>query len=164
MKSANLVNFDSLRLYRWLLSISAPNPKLYAYLRANCVDLKHIFNLLDGAVALCPCSFHGFGRPPEPCIALPVLQADAETPIDVLVFSMVQPAKFRTMLRLGGLLGANEVDNPASYWNGTPCPLWTTPLRWLQEGCRGAVVLDAALARPLLVVAPGSLAAEALRR
>src|SRR5262245_44277339 len=128
MMLSKVVNFDSIRLYRWLLSISEPNPKLYAYLRANGVDLGHIFNLLGGAVALWSWSMDGVEKSDGDCILLPVMDIDCETPLDVLIFSMAQPAKFRTMLRLGGLLGANEVDNPASYWNGTPCPLWTTPL------------------------------------
>ena len=51
---ARIVNFDSFRAYRWLVSIAEPNPKLYGFLRDNGVDLNHVFNLLGGAIALCP--------------------------------------------------------------------------------------------------------------
>jgi hypothetical protein len=49
--------------------------------------------------------------------------------------------------------------NPASFVHG-PCPLWRTPLRWLQAGCAGAVVLDPIPAGVILARAPGRLAAE----
>ena len=41
MDLARIVNFDSLRAYRWLTTIAEPDPKLYDYLRSNGVDLKH---------------------------------------------------------------------------------------------------------------------------
>jgi hypothetical protein len=49
---AQMVNFDSSRPYRWLVSIPEPNPKLYAF-RTNDVDLDHVINLLQGH---CPLS------------------------------------------------------------------------------------------------------------
>ena len=161
MDLTKVVNFDSVRVYRWLLSVADPDRELYAYPRAKGVDLNHIFNLLGGAVARVPCSFAGLGRPTEDCVLLPILDVDDETPIDVLAFSMREPAKFSAMLGLGGVLGANSVDSPASYAGGQPCRLLRTPLKWLQAGCVGcAVVLDAEFARPVLTAAPGDLAAE----
>ena len=41
---------DSFRVYRWLVTIAEPNPKLYGFLRDNGVDLNHVLNLLGGAV------------------------------------------------------------------------------------------------------------------
>jgi hypothetical protein len=161
MDLTKVINFDSVRVYRWLLSVADPDRELYAYLRAKGVDLNHTFNLLGGAVARVPCSFTGLGRPTEDCMLLPILDVDDETPIDVLAFSMREPAKFGTMLGLGGVLGANSVDNPASYAGGQPCRLLRTPLKWLHDGCVGcAVVLDPEIARPALSAAAGDLAAE----
>jgi hypothetical protein len=161
MMIATVTNFDSVRMYRWLLSVAEPNLKLYSYLRNHGVDLDHAMNLLGGAIAFCPCSFQGFGRPTEESVWLPVIDRDGETPLDVLAFSIANPERFGTCLGLAGLLGANEVDNQASYAGGQPCRLLRTPLKWLQAGCVGcAVMLDAQLAAPALNAAKGDLAAE----
>jgi hypothetical protein len=154
---ARIVNFDSFRAYRWLVEIAEPNPKLYGYLRESGVDLNHIINLLDGAIALCPWSF---GGQKEDCIFLPLMDEDGVTPFDVVVFSIREPSRFATMLGLGAVLGAGEIMNPATYWGGTPCRLLRTPLEWLREGIEFcAVVLDPSLAKPILDWAPGDLAA-----
>jgi hypothetical protein len=161
MDLTKVINFDWVRIYRWLLSVAEPNLKFYSYLRNHGVDLDHAMNLLGGAIAFCPCSFQGFGRPTEDSIWLPVIDTDGETPLDVLAFSTVDSERFGTFLGLAGLLGSNEVDNLASYAGGQPCRLLRTPLKWLQAGCVGcAVVLDPELAKPLLTAAPGDLAAE----
>ena len=47
---ARIVNFDSFRAYRWLVTIAEPNPKLCGFLRGNGVDLNHVLNLLGGAI------------------------------------------------------------------------------------------------------------------
>jgi hypothetical protein len=157
---ARIVNFDSFRAYRGLVSIAEPNPKLYRFLRDNDVDSNHVINLLHGAIALCPHSFSRPNGPKEDCIFLPVMDEDGVTPIDVVAFSMANPARFGTMLGLGGVLGAGEVLNPATYWGGEPCRLLRTPLEWLQEGIEScAVVLDPTLSEPILAWAPGNLAA-----
>jgi len=155
---ARIVNFDSFRAYRWLVKIAEPNPKLYGYLRDSDVDLNHVINLLDGAIALCEWRI-GSG-PKEDCIFLPVMDEDGVTPLDVVMFSMREPTRFGTMLGLGAVLGAGEVFNPATYWGGEPCRLLRTPLEWLQEGIEScAVILDPSLANPILAWAPGNLAA-----
>jgi hypothetical protein len=155
---ARIVNFDSFRAYRWLVEIAEPNPKLYGYLRDSDVDLNHVINLLDGAIALCEWRI-GSG-PKEDCIFLPVMDEDGVTPLDVVMFSMANPACFDTMLGLGAVLGAGEVLNPATYWANQPCRLLRTPLEWLQEGIEScAVILDPSLAQPILAWAPGNLAA-----
>ena len=120
---ARIVNFDSFRAYRWLVSIAEPNPKLFAFLRKKGVDLNHVFNLLGGAIALCPHSFSGPNGPKEDCIFLPVMDEDGVTPLDVVMFSMANPARFSTMLGLGSVLGLDQVFNPATYWGGEPCRL-----------------------------------------
>jgi hypothetical protein len=157
MDLTRIVNFNSLRAYRWLVTIAEPNAKLYDYLQSNGVDLDHVINLLDGAIALCGWRL---GAEKEDCIFFPVMDEDGITPLDVVMFSTANPTRFRTMLGLGGILGAGEVLNPATYWAGQPCRLLRTPLQWLAEGIEGcAVVLDPAHPKPILDWAPGNLAA-----
>jgi hypothetical protein len=157
MDLANVIHFDSYRAYKWLLTIAGPDAKLYDYLRAQGVDLKHVINLLDGALARCEWSIAG---QEEDCILLPFMDEDGVRPLDVVMFSMTNPACFDTMLRRGAVLGADEVLNPATYWDGEPCRLLRTPLEWLQEGIEGcAVILDPMRAKPTLDWAPGNLGA-----
>jgi hypothetical protein len=155
---AKIVYFDSFRAYKWLITIAEPNQKLYGYLRDNGVDIDHIINLTEGAIALCEWSM-GSG-PKEDCIFLPIMEDDGVTPLDVVMFSMREPSRFGTMLGLGAVLGAGELMNPATYWGGEPCRLLRTPLDWLREGIAGcAVVLDPLRAKPILDWTPGNLAA-----
>jgi hypothetical protein len=155
---ARIVSFDSFRAYRWLVKIAEPNPKLYGYLRDSDVDLNHVINLLDGAIALCEWRI-GSG-PKEDCIFLPVMDEDGVTPLDVVMFSMREPSRFGTLLGIGAVLGAGEVLNPATYWGGEPCRLLRTPLEWLVAGIEFcAVILDPSRAKPILAWAPGNLAA-----
>jgi hypothetical protein len=155
---ARIVNFDSFRAYKCLITIAEPKQKLYSYLRHNGVDLNHIINLLEGAIALCEWSIDG--GPKEDCIFLPVMDEDGITPLDVVMFSMRDPSRFGTMLGLASILGVGEVSNPATYWGGEPCRLLSTPLNWLCAGIEGcAVVLDPSRAKPILDWAPGNLAA-----
>jgi hypothetical protein len=152
-----IVNFDSFRAYRWLATIADPDRKLYGFLRSNGVDLNHVINLLDGAIARCEWSI---GGPKEDCIFLPVMEDDGITPLDIVVFSMREPSRFETMLGLGAVLGAGEIKNPATYWAHQPCRLLRTPLAWLREGIAAcAVILDPLRAKPILDWAPGNLAA-----
>jgi hypothetical protein len=67
----------------------------------------------------------------------------------------MQPHRYGRLLGYAGLLGGDAVLNPASF-TGSPCPIWATPLAWLQSSLRGCVVLDAGLAAPVLARAPGA--------
>ena len=160
MNLAKVVHFDSVRAYRWLLTVAEPDRELYAYLRDEGVDINHVINLVDGAIAIVAGTFTRFTGPTEDAIALPILEADG-TPLDVVVFSMADPRRFRTMLGLGAVLGLDQVMNPSTYAGNMPCQLTRTPLEWLKAGIEGhAVVLDPKLAAPLLKAAPGNMAAE----
>jgi hypothetical protein len=160
MNLAKVVHFDSVRAHRWLLTVAEPDRKLYAYLRDEGVDINHVINLLDGMIAIVAGTFTRFTGPTEDAIALPVFEADGN-PLDVVVFSMADPRRFRTMLGLGAVLGLDQVMNPATYAGDMPCQLTRTPLGWLKAGIVGhAVVLDPDRARPLLKAAPGNMAAE----
>ena len=89
-----------------------------------------------------------------------VLEEDAETELDIVAWSARQPEVFGVLLGHAALLGSDRVLNLASYCGGRPCPLWRTPLRWLQEQCEGAVVLQAIPASTTLAKASRKLAAE----
>jgi hypothetical protein len=155
---ARIASFDSFRAYRWLVKIAEPNPKLYGYLRDSDVDLNHVINLLDGAIALCEWRI-GSG-PKENCIFLPLMDEDAITPLDIVAFSMRDPSRFQTVLGIGAVLGAGELLNPASYWAGGMCHLVRTPLQWMAAGIEfHACVLDAKRAKPLFDWCPGNIAA-----
>jgi len=155
---ARIINFDSFRAYKWLITIAEPNQTLYGFLRDNGVDLNHVINLLEGAIALCEWSI-GNG-PKEECIGLAVMEKDGVTPLDAVLFSMREPSRFETMLGLGAVLGGGEIKNPATYWAHQPCRLLRTPLAWLREGIAAcAVILDPLRAKPILDWAPGNLAA-----
>jgi hypothetical protein len=157
MDLARTINLDGFRAYSWLVTIADPDPRMYSCLRSAGVDLDHCINLLGGAIALCEWSIAG---PKENCIVLPVMDEDWVTPVDVVMFSMANPARFATMLGLGAVLGAGEVMNPATYWGGQPCRLVRTPLEWLRERIEGcAVVLDPPHAKRILRWAPGDFAA-----
>ena len=69
---------------------------------------------------------------------------------------------FSAIYGRAGLLGLDQLLNPASYADGKPCPVWRTPMLWLQAGCRGVVVLDGELGQQELSRAEGFLAAEDL--
>jgi hypothetical protein len=75
----------------------------------------------------------------EQSYCLVLIEEDAETPIDVLAWSIREPDVFGTLLGQAAIAGVDSMANPPSCCSG-PCPLWQTPLRWLQEGCRGGII------------------------
>jgi hypothetical protein len=85
---------------------------------------------------------------------------DGTTALDLVAWPMTAPNVFACRLGMSGILGADQLLNPATYSHNQPCSLWSTPLKWLQEGCRGAVLLNYHLALPLLKEARGPFAAE----
>ena len=121
MNLATIVNFESLRAYRRLLKTAGPDPRLYDYLETQGVYLRHVINLLDGAIAHQPYNFDNRYGLAEHAFALPVLEPDDVTPLDVVVCSMDRPPQFACLLKLGGVLGANAVVNPATYAGGERC-------------------------------------------
>jgi len=96
----------------------------------------------------------------EPALVSIVPDVDGESEIDLLAWSATDPLKFGTFLGVAGLLGADHVINPSSYFQGAPLRCHRTPLGWLQSGCNGIVVLSAAKARPLLARRLGPILAE----
>ncbi len=101
----------------------------------------------------------GFDELGEPAFAFVVTGENAETETDVVAFAVRNPEIFGTLLGQAALCGVAAITNPASFCGG-PCPLWRTPLRWLQADCQGAVVLDPGRVYPVLAAAPGKFVCE----
>lgn len=128
------------------------------------VDIDLVTTLI-GPMCLFSVSFFdggafGFDQFGESAFVFIVTGDDAETELDLCAWSASEPEIFGTLLSQAPLLGADRVLNPATYYADQPCPLWRTPLRWLQEGCQGAVVVQAIPASVVLARAPGMFAAE----
>jgi hypothetical protein len=84
---------------------------------------------------------------------------DPDLIIDILAWSATRPHLYGTFFGHAALLGGDAVLNPASFVEA-PCPIWTSPLAWLQSSLRGAVVLNAELAAPILARGPGLFQCE----
>lgn len=84
---------------------------------------------------------------------------DPEQIIDILAWSAMRPHRYGTFFGYSGLLGSDAVVNSASFVEG-PCPIWATPLAWLQSDLRGCVVLNAALSARTIAKAPGKFQCE----
>lgn len=142
-----------------------PDPEGWAQLAADGVELDHVTDL-TGPIVRHPVTFRNdglfdydyFG---EQAFCVVARDLDDATPIDIIAWSIRDPQWFAPLIGQAGLLGAAAIVNPASYMAGI-CPLWRTPLKWLQERCRGAVVTHERLCRPILARAPGLLACEDL--
>ncbi|MFG1331141.1 hypothetical protein V5F41_07785 [Xanthobacter autotrophicus] len=82
--------------------------------------------------------------------------------VDHVAWPLDRPSEFATAIGHADMLGADQVDNPASFFGGRPLPILRTPLAWLRAGCRGVVVLDERRAGARLAAALGNLLAEDL--
>jgi hypothetical protein len=67
---------------------------------------------------------------------------DDETPVDLIAWPPLQPARIFRYLGKAVVLGFSQLYDPASYFAGGVLPVHRTPLDWLAAGCRGIVVLD----------------------
>jgi hypothetical protein len=83
-----------------------------------------------------------------PAVCHVVTGADAETPIGVCAWCLDQPADVYRYPADIRALGLDQLDNPASYFDGLPpaprkpLQVHRTPLGWLAAGCHGIVPLD----------------------
>jgi hypothetical protein len=146
-------------------TFSQVDPLVWRTLEGWGVDFEAITNLA-GPICLHSVTFvegggFEYDELGESAFVHVVIGEDAETELDVIAWSARDPFLFDTLLRQASLLGADRVLNPATYYGGRPCRLFRT-LAWLQEGCEGAVVLEAIPASVTLAKAPGALAAEDL--
>ena len=95
----------------------------------------------------------------EPAFVMAVHAVDAVTVIDVIAWPIMRPEAYGSFFGYAGLLGADAAVNPASFIEA-PCPIWATPLAWLQADLHGCVVLNPPLAGPILASAPGCFQCE----
>lgn len=114
-------------------------------LRSAVIDLEH------GRFAIDPLGEQAFVQV--------VHSENPEQIIDILAWSAMRPNRYGTYLGYAGVLGADAILNPASFAE-SPCPIWATPLAWLQSDLRGCVVLNATLAAPVIAQAPGRFQCE----
>ena len=78
-----------------------------------------------------------------------VHDVDAASVVDLIAWPIWRPEEFATYFGFAAVLGGDAASNPASFVD-EPCPIWSTPLSWLQADLRGCVVLNPRLAGPIL--------------
>jgi hypothetical protein len=128
------------------------------------IDLDHVTNLI-GPVCHAPVTFFEGGLYDYDTLGtmaylFVVFAEDAETEVDIVAWSAREPNLFGILLGKAALLGADQLFNPATFYGGKPCRLWRTPLRWLQECCDGAVVLQSVPASLVFAKVSGKVCAE----
>lgn len=148
-----------------LFNVSLPDPAIWDLMRADGIDPDAVCDLAGPIV----CQNGGFYTDrfeldplAEACLVMSVLGEDAETNIDLVGWSAQEPERFASMFGTCGILGIDQLLNPATYYGGIPCPIWQTPWNWLKAGCRGVVILDGNKARSELRMVNGLLAAESV--
>jgi hypothetical protein len=101
-------------------------------------------------------------REAEAAAVIEALGEDGETVIDLVAWPLAAPGRFASLFGNVSMLGSDRVANPASYFGGAHLQLFKTPLRWLQAGCTGAVIIDPHAARIMLRRAIGQIAGQDL--
>ena len=130
-----------------------PTAQWLAYIKAERIDARDCCPHC-GLLAVTPCAFFSsrfdFAAPDEadaePAAVIECLGDDGATIIDLCAWPLADPTRFAIMFGTAFALGIERVDNPATYFAGQHLQLYRTPLRWLQAGCDGAVILDQASA------------------
>jgi hypothetical protein len=138
------------------------------YVRNNGLDIATVCRFA-GLIAVTHCVFFdhrrfGFADPAErEAEAAAVIEAigdDGATVVDLVAWPLEAPDRSASLFGDVAVLGADRVGNPASYFGGAHLQLYKTPLKWLQTGCTGAVVVDPHGARIVLRRAGGPIAGE----
>ena len=118
-----------------------------------------------GGVYIVPARFDGLWfdivEDGEEAVVVEALADNAVTVVDLVAWPIADPTRYVTAIGAAAVLGENVAVNPTTYFGGVPLRLFRTPLRWLQEGCDGTVILDPARGvRWLLDLASSRIAAE----
>jgi hypothetical protein len=116
------------------------------YVNKHCLVLAAI-NAHAGLIAVTKCTFHGSGHftladeGGTAAVVIEVLAEDDETVIDFCAWPTDKPGTFATMFGADAL-GMTKVVDPATWSFGGVLDIYRTPLRWLQAGCDGCVILN----------------------
>ena len=116
------------------------------YVAEHDIDLAAV-NAYAGLITVTDCTFPGNGHftladeGGKAAAVIEVLDEDDETIIDLAAWPVDRPDAFATMFDADAL-GMARVVNPATWAFGGVLNVWRTPLRWLQAGCQGCVILD----------------------
>ena len=132
----NLLSDAQLQFARWLES--------------NGIHLSHALNvagpIVEHDIVVFPGATFDFAAPGSADSVRAVVHVardvDDETPIDLVAWQPQNPARIFRHLGEAVMLGASQLDNPASYFKGQVLRVHRTALDWLAAGCRGVVILD----------------------
>jgi hypothetical protein len=100
------------------------------------------------------------GKPGIPSAIIEVVAADGETSVDLCAWPIGRQDKFATAFGFGGILGAGQIENPATYFGGGKLRAHRTPESWLRAGCVGFVPLDQNSCARAVSACPGAIVAE----
>ena len=152
---------DLLLAYADLVAASLPS---FDYCQANGIDFAatvpaaggvHLAEVQPEGRTFLPCAGGALAAWCE------ALAEDAETVLDVIAWPVEKPEHWWTLSGFAPALGMAHAANPATFTFGGMLRLYRTPLRWLQNGCDGAVLVDSHLgARWLLDLQAPRIATE----
>ncbi len=133
------------------------------------LDLQ-LVEIFAGPLTLARCAFSPpprrfhFDPAGDLAVVIEALEIERGEPwlVDLVAWPVDQPSKFATAAGRADLLGADQIDNPASFYGGRPLRVHRHPLSWLRAGCQGVVGLDERRAGVRLAGALGNLLAEDL--
>jgi hypothetical protein len=88
---------------------------------------------------------------------------DGETVIDLVAWPIDCPGHVLTMFGRCGLIGAFSAFNPATYYGGSPLPIYRSPIELFRGGFSGAAIAVPHVAARQLIDLPGCVVAQDLR-
>ncbi|MFG1183267.1 hypothetical protein [Xanthobacter aminoxidans] len=143
--------------------------QLRDFIAHEALDLR-LVETFAGSLTLARCAFspppRRFHLDPAGDLAVVVEALEIEHGerwiVDHVAWPNDRPSEFATAAGRTDLLGADQIDNLASFYGGRPLRVHRHPLSWLRAGCCGVVVLDERRAGARLAAALGNLLAEDL--
>lgn len=155
---------------------SEPQIELARWLESEGVDFSHALNcvgpIVEHDIVEFPGAMFDFAATRSTdslrAVVHVALDADAETPIDLVAWTREEPDRILRCLGVTHAIGIDQLFNPASYFASRPLRMHRSVLAWLAAGCDGIVPLDCAAIRNRLDFLPINLdgfrlAAESLK-